>query len=129
MTPAFVAYPQSAFSSQHHYAVFMRGETPLTARLMKPVLVDASSGKFTDARDMPWYVTALQLSQPLHFGDYGGTPLKIIWAVLDAITIIVLASGLYLWSARRKQPLEQRLADLTDAPRSTAKPPMPQVAE
>jgi uncharacterized iron-regulated membrane protein len=129
MTPAFVAYPQSAFSSQHHYAVFMRGETPLTARLMKPVLVDASSGKFTDARDMPWYVTALQLSQPLHFGDYGGTPLKIIWAVLDAITIIVLASGLYLWSARRKQPLEQRLADLTDAPRSAAKPPMPQVAE
>jgi uncharacterized iron-regulated membrane protein len=89
MTPSFVAYPQSAFSSQHHYAVFMRGETPLTARLLKPVLVDASNGKFTDSRDMPWYVTALLVSQPLHFGDYGGVPLKIIWAVLDAITIIV----------------------------------------
>ena len=29
---------------------------------------------------MPWYVKALKLSQPLHFGDYGGMPLKIIWA-------------------------------------------------
>jgi hypothetical protein len=30
MTPSFVAHPQSAFSGQHHYTVFMRGETPLT---------------------------------------------------------------------------------------------------
>jgi uncharacterized iron-regulated membrane protein len=49
---------------------------------------------------MPWYVTALFVSQPLHFGDYGGMPLKIIWAVLDVLTIIVLGSGLYLWLRR-----------------------------
>jgi uncharacterized iron-regulated membrane protein len=41
-------------------------------------------------------MSALLLSQPLHFGDYGGLPLKIIWALLDIATIIVLASGLYL---------------------------------
>jgi uncharacterized iron-regulated membrane protein len=29
-------------------------------------------------------------------------PLKIIWAVLDIITIIVLWTGLYLWLRRRK---------------------------
>ena len=46
---------------------------------------------------MPWYVTSLFVSQPLHFGDYGGMPLKILWAVLDLITIIVLGSGIYLW--------------------------------
>ena len=51
---------------------------------------------------MPWYLTALELSRPLHFGDYGGLPLKIIWAVLDLITIVVLVSGLYLWLARRR---------------------------
>jgi len=26
-----------------------------------------------------------------------GTPLKILWAALDLITIVVLGSGLYLW--------------------------------
>jgi uncharacterized iron-regulated membrane protein len=29
-------------------------------------------------------------------------PLKIIWALLDIATIVVLASGLYLWFARRR---------------------------
>ena len=42
------------------------------------------------------------MSQPLHFGDYGGMPMKILWAVLDVLTIIVLVSGLYLWIVRRK---------------------------
>jgi uncharacterized iron-regulated membrane protein len=100
MIPFFVAYPATPFTSKAHYAVFMRGDTPLTSRLLKPALVDAATGKFTDSRDMPWYVTALFVSQPLHFGDYGGMPLKVIWATLDVITIVVLGSGLYLWLRR-----------------------------
>lgn len=102
MTPSFVAYPGSPFSSKSHYAVFMRGGTPLTSRLLKPVLIDATDGAFTDSRDLPWYVSTLLLSQPLHFGDYGGMPLKVIWAILDLITIVVLGSGIYLWWVRRR---------------------------
>jgi len=41
------------------------------------------------------------MSQPLHFGDYGGMPMKILWAALDVLTLIVLGSGLYLWWVRR----------------------------
>lgn len=103
MTPAFVAFPGTAFSSKSHYAVFMRGGTPLTARLLRPALVDAQTSEVTASADLPWYVTALLLSQPLHFGDYGGLPLKIIWALLDVVTIAVLVTGLYLWVARRRR--------------------------
>ena len=102
MTPSLIAYPGTLFSSQHHYAIFMKGNTPLTEKLIKPALVDAKTGKLTDMRDMPWYVNALFISEPLHFGDYGGLPLKIIWAVFDLITIVVLGSGMYLWFARNK---------------------------
>lgn len=112
MIPSFVAYPGTPYSSQHHYAVFMRGNTSLTERLVKPALVDAKTGKLTDMRDMPWYANALFISQPLHFGDYGGLPLKIIWAVFDIITIVVLISGLYLWFARNKATKAQ-LARMT----------------
>ena len=56
---------------------------------------------------MPWYVSTLFLSQPLHFGDYGGMPLKIIWAILDIITIVILWTGLYLWLKRRKPATSQ----------------------
>jgi uncharacterized iron-regulated membrane protein len=116
MTPFFVAYPGTPFTSHGHFAVFMRGGTPLTSRLLKPALVDAATGEFTDARDMPWYVTALFVSQPLHFGDYGGMPLKIIWAVLDLITIAVLGSGLYLWLRRSPQPRREAAAAEIAAP-------------
>lgn len=102
MKPSFVAFPGTLFSSKTHYAVFMRGDTPVTSRLWKPALIDAQTGRLTDSRDLPWYVTALLISQPLHFGDYGGMPLKIIWAVLDLLTIAVLMTGLYLWLRRRK---------------------------
>ena len=80
----------------------MRGNTSLTAKLLKPALIDAATGKLTETRNLSWYVTALLISQPLHFGDYGGMPLKIIWAVLDVITIVVLITGLYLWLRRRR---------------------------
>ena len=88
----------------------MRGETPLTSRLLKPVLIDAETGKLTDTRELPWYIWALLMSQPLHFGDYGGMPLKILWAILDALTIVVLGSGLYLWLSRSRSGIEQRIA-------------------
>lgn len=100
--PQFIAFPGGTFSSSHHYAVFFQGDTPLTERLLTPALVDAESGTFTAARQMPWYYQALSLSRPLHFGDYGGLPLKLLWAVLTLFTIHVLGTGLYLWLARRK---------------------------
>lgn len=100
--PQFIAFPGGTFSSNHHYAVFFQGDTPLTERLLTPALVDAETGTFTAARPMPWYYQALSLSRPLHFGDYGGLPLKLLWAALTLFTIHVLGTGLYLWLAKRK---------------------------
>lgn len=116
MEPVFVAFPGTLFSSQHHYAVFMRGNTPVTARLLKPALIDAQTGKLTDMREMPLYVKLLLISQPLHFGDYGNLPLKIIWALLDIVAIVILASGLYLWWGRRQALPEQRPAAVKVTP-------------
>jgi uncharacterized iron-regulated membrane protein len=106
MRVQFVAFPGGSFSSKHHYAVFLQGATPATERLLTPALIDAETGELTAMRRMPWYAQALLLSQPLHFGDYGGLPLKILWAALDVITIVVLVSGLYLWLARRRSAAE-----------------------
>jgi uncharacterized iron-regulated membrane protein len=100
---AFIAFPGTAFSSPHHNTFFLRGNTPLSSRLVQPVLVDAKTAEVTAKPELPWYLTALLVSQPLHFGDYGGMPMKILWALLDIATIIVLGSGLYLW-VKRKQP-------------------------
>jgi uncharacterized iron-regulated membrane protein len=96
-------YPGGAFGSPHHYLLFTQGKTQLTSRLFKPVLIDAHTGALTDIVTMPWYLRALEIARPLHFGDYGGLPLKILWGLLDIVTIILLGSGLYLWIARRSR--------------------------
>jgi len=100
MKVGFVAFPGTPFASPHHYGVYMHGDQALTSRLYKPVLVDAQTAEITDRRKLPWYLTALLVSQPLHFGDYGGAGLKLLWALLDVATIVVLGSGLYLWFKR-----------------------------
>jgi uncharacterized iron-regulated membrane protein len=104
-------FPGNPFGSPYHYVVWTRGNSTLTSRLFSPSLVDARTGALTAQVEMPWYLRALEVSRPLHFGDYAGMPLKVIWAVLDLITIVVLGSGLYLWIARRKSAAA-RLAEI-----------------
>ncbi|CAB3727459.1 hypothetical protein LMG1873_04491 [Achromobacter piechaudii] len=118
---SFIAFPGNAFGSPHHYIAWMRGDTPLTSKLNTPVLVDGRSGELTTVAKMPWYLTALEVSRPLHFGDYAGLPLKIIWALLDLITIVVLVSGLYLWIARRRAT-EARINELVKKHQAAAAP-------
>ncbi len=102
-----IGFPDPDDGSPWHYMVWLKGDTPLTSRLFDPVLVDARTGQLTTVVRMPWYLRALEVSRPLHFGDYGGMPLKIIWALLDMMTIVVLGSGLYLWIGKRKRlPVE-----------------------
>ena len=55
-------------------------------------------------------------SQPLHFGDYGGLPLKIIWALFDVAAIVILGSGLYLWLVRRPKRAVASSTDPAAAP-------------
>lgn len=112
---SFIAWPGTRFSTPHHYTVALKGSTPLTKRLIKVALVDARSGELSAVRDTPWYVKAVFLSVPLHFGDYGGLPLKVMWALLDLGAIVVLATGLYLWLGRRRSSVETRLAESVSA--------------
>lgn len=111
MEVSFVAFPGSPYSSPHHYVFFMKGNTPVTSHLLRPVLVDAKTSTLTATRELPWYMKALLLSQPLHFGNYGGLPLKTIWALLDILGIIILGSGLYLWLKKyaRRQDVQELL--------------------
>ncbi|GAB3324606.1 PepSY-associated TM helix domain-containing protein [Bordetella tumulicola] len=94
-------FPNAGLGLPHHYLLWAKGETPLGAHLFDGVLVDARTGRLTAVLEMPWYLRVLQFSRPLHYGDTAGLPLKIIWAALDLIVIVILVSGLYLWRKRK----------------------------
>lgn len=120
LTPSFVSFPGTGYSGDHHLGIFMHGPTPLTERIVQPVLIDAATGELTATPEVPGYILTLLLSQPLHFGDYGGLPLKIIWALLDVVTIIVLGSGLYLWVKRNRGSAETRVAEIIEGGQTVA---------
>lgn len=95
-------FPDAGLGLPRHYLLWARGDTALGAHLFDAVLVDATTGRLAAVLDMPWYLRVLQFSRPLHYGDTAGTPLKLIWAALDLILMVILGSGLYLWRRRGK---------------------------
>ncbi|AUC93984.1 hypothetical protein CWS35_06530 [Bradyrhizobium sp. SK17] len=121
-----MAFPGSPFGTPYHYVVWTKGKEPLTSRLFSPALVNGRTGEFGGEVGMPWYLRALELSRPLHFGDYGGMPLKVIWILLDLVTIVVLVSGLYLWLSRRGSPIAEAEQELMA---SRVAPLRPEAAE
>lgn len=110
--PQFIAFPGGGWSTARHYAVFFQGDRPLTEHLLTPALIDAASGELVDARAMPALNQALMMSKPLHFGDYGGLPLKTLWALLTLVTIWVLWTGVLLWWRRSPGEVERRVAEI-----------------
>lgn len=98
--PYIIALPGSMMTSEHHYGVFMRGKTPSTKYKMTPIMVDAASGRLTSKVEPPWFIKGLVLSQPLHFGDYGGLSLKAAWAILDILMIFLLINSIIIFKNR-----------------------------
>ena len=111
-SPQFIGFPGGDWSSAQHYAIFFQGDRELTRRLLTPALVDARTGQLTDARAMPAINQALMLSQPLHFGDYGGLVLQLIWTAMTMLTIWVLWTGLVLWVRRGPGQVDRRVAEI-----------------
>ncbi|MCM8738006.1 PepSY domain-containing protein [Azospirillum sp. A1-3] len=97
---AFIAYPGNEYAGSRHFSVMVRGHTELTQRLLSVALVDAETGVVAETAGTPWYMTVLMLSGPFHFGDYGGLPLQIVWALFTIVTGVVTVTGFIVWLKR-----------------------------
>jgi uncharacterized iron-regulated membrane protein len=104
---SLIALPGSDFASPRHYAILLRGHEGLDKRMLTIGLVDALQPERVDHREFPWYLRALLISEPLHFGDYGGMPLKLLWLAFTLITIGMSISGVWVtvsaWRERSKR--------------------------
>lgn len=104
----FAVYPGTALTGDHHFTVFMTAEEGIAKRVPKLTLVEAATGDLTVAQEAPWYIQALFVSGPLHYGDYAGLPLQLIWAAFTVLTIVLCVTGLWLFilklRGRRETP-------------------------
>lgn len=111
---SMVALPGSDLASPRDYTVLLRGGEGLDARMVTLAMIDALTPSQAVHRELPWYLRALLISEPLHFGDYGGMPLKILWVLFSLASLALAGSG--VWSllagkrARSDEPLMASLA-------------------
>ncbi len=110
-----VVFPYSRLTTPHHYMIWTKGTTPVTAHLFAPVMINAENGELAGVLTLPWYIRLLEVSRPIHFGNYGGLPLKVLWAFLDIATVIVLSTGAYLWIIKFRASRSGIKAPLVDA--------------
>lgn len=101
---SFVALPDTQFSTPSHYIFVMEGSEAWNERLSELVLVNAFDASASAAvQELPWYLKALVLSEPLHFGDYGGLGLKLAWALLGLLSLALPLSGLFSYLRKKRQ--------------------------
>lgn len=101
-----IIWPGTDYSTGRHYTVLVGG-SGLDERLVRVVLVDAETGAIPGTAQLPWYLKAITLSEPLHFGDYGGLPLKLLWTACTWLTLFITGNGAWLWWDRRRQRLRR----------------------
>lgn len=100
---SIVALPGSDLASPRHYTVLLQGGKGIEARVLTMALVDAKDPARSEAHQLPLYLRALLLSEPLHFGNYGGLGLKLIWTLFGLATLVLSASGVWsFWLGRRE---------------------------
>lgn len=106
-TWATVALPGSALSTPRHYGVLLKGDHGLEEHMFGLVVVDAVQPETVIPKEFPWYLKAVLVSEPLHFGNYGKLPLKIVWSLFTVVTLGLSVTGVWVFFVgRRKRKAE-----------------------
>jgi uncharacterized iron-regulated membrane protein len=99
---SIIALPGSDLASPRHYTVLLKGGSGVSSRMLTLALVDALAPEHAEAHQLPLYLKGLLLSEPLHFGDYGGLPLKLVWTLFSLATVVLSASGVWVFFIGRR---------------------------
>ncbi len=84
----FISYPDTEFSLPGTYALLLEGKSD-----KKIAFVKSNIDLDTVIVDLPWYLKALVVSEPLHFGNYGGIGLKLFWTLFGLLVGIIPCTG------------------------------------
>ncbi|MDR2318962.1 MAG: PepSY domain-containing protein [Pseudomonas sp.] len=113
-----VSLPATAYS---HIEMGGRGWYPLMfqSASVNPYTRQVDSQFLLSDRSALEFVT--ESMRPLHTGDFGGLPIKLVWFFFGLILTLMVFSGLLIWTKRTAQATAAALKRGERAPRSTAR--------
>ncbi|MBX2859070.1 MAG: PepSY domain-containing protein [Cellvibrionaceae bacterium] len=84
---------------------YQPGRNPLASKYASAITFDHHSGELlqvSNGKNAPALAKVTDSFRELHFGSFGGLPIKIVWSVLGFMPVILAASGAYLWWRRTR---------------------------
>lgn len=111
----FIALPATAYS---HISMGGRGWYPLMFQSaeVNPYTRKVDSQFLLSDRSALEFVT--ESMRPLHTGDFGGLPIKLIWFFFGLVLTLMVFSGLLIWTKRTAQATAAALKRSERAPRT-----------
>ena len=100
---SYVSFPESEYGIAGHYLFLVNGEGGIDGKLSELLVVSQETAKLAETVELPLYMKIVMLSEPLHFGDYGGWVLKVIWAVFTLASLSVTLLGVYSFFMKRRK--------------------------
>lgn len=103
--PTYLLFP---FEPNLPVTVFGRAPTanPLLSNYGSVSNYDAFSGQYLNTYNLNEQnvgAKTLDSFRRLHFGTFGGLPIKIIWSVVGVLPLLLAITGTYIWWQRRKK--------------------------
>lgn len=113
-----ISLPATAYS---HIEMGGRGWYPLMfqSASVNPYTRQVDSQFLLSDRSALEFVT--ESMRPLHTGDFGGLPIKLVWFFFGLILTLMVFSGLLIWTKRTAQATAAALKRSERAPRSTSR--------
>ncbi len=72
-----------------------------------------------DARRARPVTLAYNLSEPLHFGDFAGIPLKVLYGVVGLLGSSLYLTGFVVWLLKRRKRSRQAVVPISSSPVSS----------
>lgn len=102
LTPWFVSFHEPATAGQHA-KILARHPDRLIYGEDYTFDADGNLTGHTGLSDGPVGQQAVASFYPLHFGSFGGLPVRIVYGILGVLACIMVASGMNIWLLKRRQ--------------------------
>ncbi|MCO5143999.1 MAG: PepSY domain-containing protein [Oligoflexia bacterium] len=99
---SYISFPNTEYGIQGHYLILVDSTQAFAQKLSELFVVNNQTAQIAEIVQLPLYLKLVLLSEPLHFGDYGGLFLKIVWAIFTLCSLAVVLFGVYSFYLKRK---------------------------
>lgn len=93
----YIVFPGMERGIPGHYLVLMHGTTPLTWQVSEYLVINAKTAKLVEIVQLPILMQSALVATPLHFANYGGIFLKVIWSLFALGSLAVVTFGVLVF--------------------------------